>query len=602
MEEQSEISDELVALVAGGIGTDEAYQRAGAVLAHGEGSAPDDLREERALASSLTARAFGALFVRDAIKPALEPALRAGTHDGSNEDESQAHLIVRWRDLDSVDDLPTLVAVARGGALVERRRALARLGERLAAPREHDAEALRHASEALLTIGSPDLAYERSLARAPLPGAMGREVRLERSQWLEILNGLLPKLAAFWEGEYPSEPLLELPGHERAILLLRSRDFPDAVIAHLGAVIEGTDGVSLPRDRISLLSSLRYAGDPRLVPSLGYLLADRDSGLVIEAAQVLSRIEDPRVLPLLQDAYERAVLPGIRIVLAGALGRCGDRRGENFLMDQLDSKEAAQLLMPLEALEGFDRVKDTSKIVASLSHEDSLVAAAAIRALARCGDAAALQPLRELRHATSIAALWGEIEDAVTAIRARIELRGEDTEQFSVSESWFGASEHPIAPRTPIVRKTRAWFFFNLGCIWLFLGAKERGLAAMERAFRSRESWLTPILSAGLYLARAGEDVRALVAFRRAYQVSRRKTEASRAGMKAIAHTFLRRAEALERENRSAIAQALLEEVLSMDLRLVPSALRFELERRYSALLRQGELSSPHLLVKESGR
>lgn len=584
-------SPTLLDLARAGIGSEERYLAALKVL-----GLPETTSDVQ-LISELLRSLERVRFRRDELKPAAEPVSRSEApkaldEEAEEEGETPKKRRKHWTDIDSVEDLRTLVALVSGGRLHERRNALLQLGRRLKEAKSYDAETLRFAQEAIQRVRAPELAYERSLARGPLPGVLGREVRLERAQWLALLERLVRELRAFWEGEANAEPFMTLAGHERASLLLRTRDFPDAVVAHLCAVIEGVDGASDRSSRIALLTSLRHAGDPRLVASLATLIEGADVELATEAIQVLGRVDDARVLPTLISAYERSRLDMPRAALAGALARCGDARGVPFLSELLESGEHSHLLWALDALENCDEIEDIGKVVAKLKVDDPVLASAAARALARCGDASALPTLRELRQATSISALWGEIEEAVTAIRARIELRGEDTKLFALSESWVGTTEDLRQPRAPIVQRTRSFTLFVLGNLWLWLGVTERGLATLERAYRAREGWLRPILSAGLYLSRVGEDVRALVAFRRAYQVERRRTEANASAMRAMAHTFLRRAEALERGERPAIAQALLEEILAKDLRLVPSAVRFELERRYARLIRHGEDSA----------
>ena len=51
-----------------------------------------------------------------------------------------------------------------------------------------------------------------------------------------------------------------------------------------------------------------------------------------------------------------------------------------------------------------------------------------------------------------------------------------------------------------------------------------------------------------------------------------------------LARVFLRRAEEVEKGGRVDIARGLVEEVLTLDLRRVPSELRFELTRRQEQL------------------
>src|SRR5690606_6787048 len=129
-------------------------------------------------------------------------------------------------------------------------------------------EQRRSAVDVLSRIRDVEVAYELSLARAALPGAVGRQVRAEREELDRVIEKLTRDVAAFWDGELPVEPLSRLPGDQRANLLMRVRDLPDDLVHHLGSVLEGSDGVSSREERLALLSSLRHGGDRRLVASL----------------------------------------------------------------------------------------------------------------------------------------------------------------------------------------------------------------------------------------------------------------------------------------------------------------------------------------------
>ncbi len=76
----------------------------------------------------------------------------------------------------------------------------------------------------------------------------------------------------------------------------------------------------------------------------------------------------------------------------------------------------------------------------------------------------------------------------------------------------------------------------------------------------------------------------ALAAFRRALSADRDWVEAQIGVARAVARTFLRRAEEMERAGRRDIALGLLDEVRTLDLRRVDEPLRFEIGRRADRL------------------
>ncbi|MDH5491921.1 MAG: hypothetical protein OEY14_08200, partial [Myxococcales bacterium] len=108
-----------------------------------------------------------------------------------------------------------------------------------------------------------------------------------------------------------------------------------------------------------------------------------------------------------------------------------------------------------------------------------------------------------------------------------------------------------------------------------------------EAASARRPGWCAPLLALGQAFASRELYSRALVAFRRAIEANRAGLEANPRAVRALAHTFLRRAEQMERDGRHDIASGLVGEILTLDLRRAPSSLRFELERRHEARRRR---------------
>jgi len=129
-----------------------------------------------------------------------------------------------------------------------------------------------------------------------------------------------------------------------------------------------------------------------------------------------------------------------------------------------------------------------------------------------------------------------------------------------------------------------SWFDFVMGHLWLGLGAWRRAISRFERAAARRPGWAAPLAALALHHARKERPPQALAAFRRALEADRPWVEGNIYAMRALARVFLRRAEEVEKSGRVDIARGLIEEMLALDLRRVPSELRFELTRRQEHL------------------
>lgn len=490
--------------------------------------------------------------------------------------------------IEAIADVRTLLAVLRAGTLPQRRAAIARLAQLLSESKGISSDQARDGLETLRHGRDVEIAYERAIAREKMSGAVGRAARGERDEWRKIVDKVVPEIASFWDSERADEPIWDLPGEERMALLMRVRDLPHRVADHLCAVIEGTDGVSDRSRRLAVLSSLRYAGDRRLVPSLRAVLEGSEPELVQEAARVLARIDDPRVRPALLATYDRTVVDVQRAVLAGALGAAGDLRGADYARHLLENEDAGVLVAALEAMATLGGPEDGDKVAALTDHDDPRVVSEAIRTLARIGDGRVLAQLSRLRDRTMVSAMWAEIEDAELAIRARMELRGEEHD-ISQRTALERASRVALAQKSdPALVKMASWKDWAIGQLWLFFGAVERAVGRFEAAAARREGWALPLVAIALAYARRGKHAQALPAFRRAIEADRERVEANPMVVRAMARSFLRRAEEVERDGRVDIARGLLDEVLSIDLRRAGSALRFELERRRDPLRHRG--------------
>jgi hypothetical protein len=120
--------------------------------------------------------------------------------------------------------------------------------------------------------------------------------------------------------------------------------------------------------------------------------------------------------------------------------------------------------------------------------------------------------------------------------------------------------------------------------MWLALGAGQRAAARLEAAAALRPDWPAPVLALAMHYARHRDNAQALAGFRRVLGIDRSSVEDNAGAARMLAHAFLRRAESVQRDGRDDIARGLLEEALTLDLRMAPSDLRFAIEQRLLAL------------------
>lgn len=486
--------------------------------------------------------------------------------------------------LQQLGDTRTLLAVCRAGTLFQRRAAVLRLGELIDAPHQLSADQLARVVDELPQLRRFDVAYELSLVCAKLPGAAGRRARSQRREWEVLVHRLSPQVVAFWDGERAGEPISELHGEDRVLLLSRCRDLPATMVGHIAAVIEGADGLSGPNERLSLLAAIQNAGDRRLLPALRALLNAPDGELVAPAARALCRIEDPRVHPALRASYERAVIDEQRLALAGALGVAGDTRGLSYVRGVIESDADPLKPLALEALAELGTGDDAQALPL-----DKLGGAAlkkGVRVVEQIGDGRALEALVRLDLAGTSSALKADIEDAAAAVRARLELLGEEAPPASAAAEVFDTAKMAVYRRRqdPASVRMRARLSLWLAHLWAFVGSQASAVARFETAAALRPEWPTPVISLALLYARAENHTQALASFRRAIDIDRGAVERSSAAARALAQAFLRRSETVERDGRNDIAFGLIEEAMALDLRRAPSGLRFALNQRHEAL------------------
>ncbi len=488
-------------------------------------------------------------------------------------------------DLGRIDDLRTLRAVMRGGNLRQRRAATLRIGELLEGGRMPSAQA-REAIEALVQLRAFAIAYEAWHVCSRLPGAEGRKSRAAGQAWQELASRCEQDARAYWDGDYAEEPIMALPDDQRVQLLVRTRDMSDELVRHLSALIEGCVGSSDERGRASLLGALLNAGDPRLLPALRSVLDGGENDLIVLAARAIARIDDPRAHAALKTAYDLTAQAEQRLLLGGALGTTGDSRALGYVREAIASGHEGLLRHALKALGELGGSDDVQAVTELLAHREPAVVMGAVQTLGRIGDARALRPLADLLRGAESSALRAEIEDSLEAIRARMELLGEEAPALSVAAHTFDTAQRAalVKRKDPATVRMRAHWSFVLGHVWLAVGAFARAVARLEVAAALRPDWVAPVLGVALAYGRRNENAQALASFRRALEIDRGAVENNSAAAGMLAHVFLRRAEAVARDGRADIARGLLEEALSFDLRRAPSDLRFAIEQRLQVL------------------
>lgn len=471
-----------------------------------------------------------------------------------------------------LDDANTLLGVLRAGTLSQRRAAIRRIVARIES-REFRGEVQKRVAAEIYAIRDVELDFELEAARALLMGR--RAARADRDDWERSLSALEDSITEFWEAASTGEPVSELPSLTRARLLLRLRDASDIVAAHVGALIEGNEGT----DVLALLTSLRHAADPRLVPSLGVALEDDRLPVAVEAARALRRIDDPRVPSMLLAAYNRSPRDSFRAIVGGSLADHGDPIARDYVRGLLEREDTVTLSAAVEAMESLGGVEDAEALAKLLDHSDELLVRSTVRTLGRVSDGRGLRSLAALRAKTTSSSLRAEIEDADNAILARLELRGEEP----TADDTQAIEIEPDAPRIG-GKRFAAWRSFVIGQVWLAMGVKRAGMKRLERASKLRPGWSSPYISMGLAFTRQEQHAQSLGAFRRALEADRRRVERSPIIMRALARSFIARAEQVEQEGRSDVARGLVREALSLDLRWASGPQRFELERRRAAL------------------
>lgn len=545
------------------------------------------LRDEGPAADAAAATAEWLDNARQLLSPLIDRPIEARSRPGSPPSLQAAILAarVRRRALSGSEDVASLAATARGGAILERRAALERLAE-LA----HDDPALLENVDLDPVRHEPQLELDLLQLSVRLRGAPGREARAELARVDHLLEGFETAVRQVVDGVRGGDPLAELDPHERAHLMLHARRLDDFTIGFIVDSLSSTVTDGGAPDAVDRLAAVRAMADARLLLVLvGALLDDARSEVRAEAARCIARIDDRRVVPLLLTANARASDLGERIALAEALGIWGDFRGDSAILEGLADPDRATRIAALDAL--YDPAL-AERAAARATQDDFDEQRAAIRALGRAGDERALGWLERLdsNEAELPPALGVELSMARQAVLARAEMRGDAPHEL-LERSRRDAQRKTRAlersPGAPPTKRHRflAWVLMLRALLQSLLHMRESASALCDRALAADPRWLRPALYQGRLWERAGDLARAVAGYRRALSIAPSLLPARPADMTRIATVFLNRAEALHAAGRIEVARAILDELSVLDLSAVPPHIRHALRRRRRRLL-----------------
>lgn len=500
--------------------------------------------------------------------------------------------------LRSSDDVSTLHAIVRGGTLLEQRAALARLTvlARSSVAPPIDLQELQF---------DPELERDVLLWLAEGTGAAAREARATLAQVQALLERVEREVRQVVDGLAAVDPIGSLEPQEQAQVLLHLRSASSFLVGY------SIDGLldALERDDVRETSrrlvAWRAAADPRLLPTLANVLLDNpDSAVRAEAARALSRIDDPRVAPTLQLAYQTASAREERIALIEAFGLQGEPRDSEFLRESLEAYQRESALRPTDvgpppssrprdhgqlglvgALDALFDVELVEAAVRLATHPQAEVQRAAIRAIGRVGEDSALAWLDRI-HADVPAGLHGELAAAESSILGRAELRGEKPE-FLLDERRRAARERALVRKfsrgldVPPTKRHRvlAWVLMVRATVARWLGAREAASELCDRAHQADPGWYLPPWFQGRLWWRVGVLPRAIAGYRRALALAPRRLLRHTRWITPILQCFVLRAETLMAQGHGVRAQRLLDELWPHDLSRAASPVRLALRR-----------------------
>ena len=477
--------------------------------------------------------------------------------------------------IDALDDVPTLIAVLRGGSLRQRRAAVLRI--RALAPTLVERDRVE-AERALSAMRDEGLSIELAHARGALSSSDVSELQAEEALAASTLSDLAAKVARYDDDEGASEPFSTLDAESLARVGAHFRNAPEGLVAHVSSILEGA--LSVPEEmRVALVSALRISGDARLVAVLGALLDSPSRELALESARALGMIDSQAAHVLLLEAYRARTTPADRAVLGGALALHGDVSARQELRETMRADDPRARLAAVDAIGSIATSEDFDPLASLLGTGTRGLDRALIRSLGKLGDARGLRLLRELRDSDRGRGLAAELDDAMQSIRAQMELRGErDAPQLRVApiivrseSSWWG--------------RARCLFHVLIADILRRTGSPVRALRRLDVAISIARDVADPWILKGMILESRHADAEALSIWRRAIEIDRDVVQ--RRATRALARTFLRRAEAMRVEGRRDVARGLLDEVLSLDLSRAPIALQQAIRRARERLAQE---------------
>lgn len=481
------------------------------------------------------------------------------------------------RGIDRIEDVTTLLAVLRGGSLRQRRAAVSRLA---VVAVQSDVESRTRIDEALAALRDDDLALDIGRARVHVGMAELPEIAADDALARDTLRELDDAIPRFYEGEVDRDPLEALDAEARSLIGGRLSTASGIVLAHLCALLESSEESALDA-RTAWLVAIRTSGDARLTPVLGALLESPERSLALDAARALGRIDTESARIHLAFAFRRSQTPADRAVLGGMLGLHGDTSVLAELRDTMHAEDPRARLAAVEAIGPIATSADFEPLASLLGSGSLALDRAVVRSLGALGDARSVRLLRGLRDTDRGAALAVDVKDALRAVRAQMELRGEKD-----------VPEGAIAP--VITRVASPWWARAIASLHIAiaevqakLGWHTRALKRLERATLRARDLASPWVAKGRLFEARGSSAEALVVFRRAIEIDRAFVERTPNAVRAVARAFLKRSEATLREGRRDVAQGLLDEVLALDLGRVPSPLRLALRREREKLARE---------------
>jgi len=487
-----------------------------------------------------------------------------------------------------------LLLLARGGTLTERREAVRRLGDVLAGHVSAEDVGRKEIAASLDRAWDPDIAYELTHSLRHASGAMADDAIETMNRTHDLMAELPAAIERYWDGADPVDPILALSPEERTLVGVFCRDMPDLVASHLSELLAHLLRVGATAPLREVTFALIPAGDARILPALVRLLEDGEQSVRLAAARALGRIDDPRAPAALLRALAREKGAEARTVLGGSLALAGDRSAAREIRVALDSSESVLVEVALESLATAGGQEDVRAICSRLDASTPGLAVAAAWALARVGNATALPPLETALARAELPAVRIALAEAAETVRARCTLSGEAAIPAQREPSAHASAIRELAlrggPEPPAKVSLWSRARSRVRDLWgrtLFAFGLDRAAAvSFARAAALNPRAALTSLREGRARTRRGEHEEALAAFRRALGRDRMVVSSRREELADLVRVYLRESTRLEDASDRTQARQTLDELLALDLGLVPLPLRLELARRREVLRR----------------